>query len=100
MVEQICPGASAQPCIGKHFERPPLFCAKVNPRQTNASQRQNFPADRICHLTMYANRGCCRPRVALRSDLAPEQRAEALRIGRIGFASAGSKRKPKEAIAA
>jgi hypothetical protein len=38
--------------------------------------------------------------VALRSDLAPEQRAEALRIGRIGFASAGAKRKPKEAIAA
>jgi len=31
--------------------------------------------------------------VALRSDLAPEQRAEALRIGRIGFASAGAKRK-------
>jgi hypothetical protein len=26
--------------------------------------------------------------VALRSDLAPEQRAEALRIGRIGFTSA------------
>jgi hypothetical protein len=38
--------------------------------------------------------------VALRSDLAPEQRAEALRIGRIGFASAGAKRKPKKAIAA
>ena len=38
--------------------------------------------------------------VVLRSDLAPEQRAEALRIGRIGFASAGAKRKPKEAIAA
>jgi hypothetical protein len=38
--------------------------------------------------------------VALRSDLAPEQRTEALRIGRIGFASAGAKRKPKEAIAA
>jgi hypothetical protein len=38
--------------------------------------------------------------VALRSDLAPEQRPEALRIGRIGFASAGAKRKPKEAIAA
>src|SRR6266850_7748501 len=38
--------------------------------------------------------------VALRSDLAPEQRAEALRIGRIGFASAGAKRRPKEAIAA
>jgi hypothetical protein len=38
--------------------------------------------------------------VALRSDLAPEQRAEALRIGRIGFASAGARRKPKEAIAA
>jgi len=38
--------------------------------------------------------------VALRSDLAPKQRAEALRIGRIGFASAGAKRKPKEAIAA
>jgi hypothetical protein len=35
-----------------------------------------------------------------RSDLSREQRAEALRIGRIGFASAGSKRKPKEAIAA
>jgi hypothetical protein len=38
--------------------------------------------------------------VALRSDLAPEQRLEALRIGRIGFASAGAKRRPKEAIAA
>jgi hypothetical protein len=38
--------------------------------------------------------------VALRSDLAPEQQAEALRIGRVGFASAGAKRKPKEAIAA
>jgi hypothetical protein len=38
--------------------------------------------------------------VALRSDLAPEQRGEALRIGRIGFASAGAKRKPKAAIAA
>ncbi len=38
--------------------------------------------------------------VALRSDLAPEQRTEALRIGRIGFASAGAKRKPKETIAA
>jgi hypothetical protein len=37
---------------------------------------------------------------ALRSYLAPEQRVEALRIGRIGFASAGAKRKPKEAIAA
>jgi hypothetical protein len=37
---------------------------------------------------------------ALRSDLAPEQRAKALRIGRIGFASAGARRKPKEAIAA
>jgi hypothetical protein len=33
MGEQSCPGAAAQPCIGKHFERPPLFCAKVNPRQ-------------------------------------------------------------------
>jgi hypothetical protein len=38
--------------------------------------------------------------VALRSDLAPEQRAAALRIGRVGFASAGAKRKPKAAIAA
>jgi len=37
---------------------------------------------------------------ALRSDLTPKQRTEALRIGRIGFASAGAKRKPKEAIAA
>ena len=36
----------------------------------------------------------------LRADLAPQQRAEALRIGRIGFASAGAKRKPKEAAAA
>jgi len=33
----------------------------------------------------------------LRSDLA---RSEALRIGRIGFGSAGAMRKPKEAIAA
>jgi hypothetical protein len=31
--------------------------------------------------------------VALRSDLGPEKRAEALRIGRIGFANAGAKRK-------
>jgi hypothetical protein len=38
--------------------------------------------------------------VTLRSDLAPEQRAEALRIGRIGFASAGAKRKRREAIVA
>jgi hypothetical protein len=38
--------------------------------------------------------------VVLRSDLAPEQRAEALRIGRVGFASAGARRKPKQAIAA
>jgi hypothetical protein len=38
--------------------------------------------------------------VALRSDLPVKQRAKALQIGRIGFASAGAKRKPKEAIAA
>jgi hypothetical protein len=38
--------------------------------------------------------------VTLRSDLGPEKRAEVLRIARIGFASAGAKRKPKEAIAA
>jgi len=38
--------------------------------------------------------------VVLRSDLAPERRAEVLRIGRIGFASAGAKRKPQEAVAA
>jgi hypothetical protein len=31
--------------------------------------------------------------VVLRSDLASDQRAEALRIGRIGFASAGARRK-------
>src|SRR5258708_3482408 len=37
---------------------------------------------------------------ALRSDLPPKQRTEAWRIGRIGFASAGAKRKPKEAAAA
>jgi hypothetical protein len=37
---------------------------------------------------------------AYSSDLAPEQRAEALRIRRIEFASAGAMRKPKEAIAA
>ncbi len=36
----------------------------------------------------------------LRADLTAERRAESLRIGRIGFASAGAKRKPKEAIAA
>jgi hypothetical protein len=36
MVEQRRSCAAAQPCVGKHFERPPLFCAKVNPRQTNA----------------------------------------------------------------
>jgi len=35
--------------------------------------------------------------VVLRSDLAPEKRAEALRIGRIGFASAGAKRRQKAA---
>jgi hypothetical protein len=39
-------------------------------------------------------------RGALRKDLTEEQKAQALRIGRIGFASAGAKRKPKEAIAA
>src|SRR5260370_33549642 len=33
--------------------------------------------------------------VALRSDLAPEQRVKATRTGRIGFASAGAKRKAK-----
>jgi hypothetical protein len=38
--------------------------------------------------------------VALRSDLTPQQRVKATRIGRIGFASAGAKRKPKAAIAA
>ncbi len=37
---------------------------------------------------------------ALRSDLTPKQRTAASRIGRIGFASAGAKRKPKQAIAA
>jgi hypothetical protein len=37
---------------------------------------------------------------ALRADLTAEQRVKATRIGRIGFASAGAKRKPKEAIAA
>ena len=42
----------------------------------------------------------CTSSMALRSDLTVEQRAEALRIGRVGFASAGAKRKPKEAIAA
>jgi len=42
----------------------------------------------------------CTSSMALRSDLTAEQRAEAIRIGRIGFASAGAKRKPKEAIAA
>ncbi len=31
--------------------------------------------------------------VALRSDLTPEQRVEAQQIGRIGFASAGARRK-------
>ena len=31
--------------------------------------------------------------VVLRSDLTPEQRAEAVQIGRIGFASAGARRK-------
>jgi hypothetical protein len=38
--------------------------------------------------------------VALRSDLTPEQRAEAVQIGRIGFASASARRRPKAAIAA
>ena len=37
---------------------------------------------------------------ALRSNLSPAQRVKATRIGRIGFASAGAKRKPKQAIAA
>jgi hypothetical protein len=36
----------------------------------------------------------------LRSDLTAEERVKATRIGRIGFASAGAKRKPKEAMAA
>jgi len=40
--EQSCPGAAAQPCVGKQFERPPLFCAKVNPRQTNAPPASEF----------------------------------------------------------
>jgi hypothetical protein len=71
--EQSCPGAAAQPCVGKQFERPPLFCAKVNPRQTNAPQRQNFLADRICHLTVYANRGCRRPRAIRRRSAEPRE---------------------------
>jgi hypothetical protein len=49
-------GAAAQPCGGKHFERQALLPAEVNPCHTNAPQRQNFLADRICHLTVYANR--------------------------------------------
>jgi len=35
----------------------------------------------------------CTSSMALRSDLTAEQRAEALRIGRIGFASAGARGK-------
>jgi len=34
-----------------------------------------------------------KPVAALRSDLTAKERAEALRIGRIGFASAGARRK-------
>ncbi len=71
MGEQSCPRAAAQPCIGKHFERPPLLPAEVNPRQPNAPQRQNFLADRICHLRTYANRDA-RPRPGISSSsLAP-----------------------------
>jgi hypothetical protein len=46
-----------------------------------------------------ANILTCTSSMALRSDLAPEQRAKALQIGRIGFASTGARRKPKESIA-
>jgi len=87
----------------------------------SASWRALDPVEKACPLTFAAGRtiqrqsrgGLRRSRiargadpetgikiVALRSDLAPEQRAEALRIGRIGFASAGARRKPKQAIAA
>jgi hypothetical protein len=116
MGEQICPGAAAQPCIGKHFERPPLFCAKVNPRQISAPSVRVFrpivyatlrcmpigaAADREqCYRPAERHTSSSRIMVALRSDLAPEQQTEALRIERIGFASAGTERKPKEAIAA
>ncbi len=50
--EQSCPGAAAQPCVGKQFKRPPLFCAKVNPRQTNA------PSVRVFRPIVYATLRC------------------------------------------
>ncbi len=67
MGEQSCPGAAAQPCIGKHFERPPLFCAKVNPRQTKPpasefSGRSYMPPYDVCQSGLPADREqCCRP---------------------------------------
>ena len=50
-------------------------------KQSNRSHRRQHP-----HLQLLDG---------LRSDLTLEQRAEALRIGRIGFASAGARRKPQ-----
>jgi hypothetical protein len=56
MAEQRCPGAAAQSCVGEHFERAALLSAEVNPRHTNAPQRQKVLADGICQLTVCANR--------------------------------------------
>jgi hypothetical protein len=56
MADQRRPGAAAQSCVGEHFERAPLLSAETNPRHTNAPQRQKVLADRICHLTVCANR--------------------------------------------
>ena len=56
MADQRRPGAAAQSCVGEHFERAPLLSAEMNPRHTNAPQRQKVLADRICHLPVCANR--------------------------------------------
>ena len=56
MADQRRPGAAAQSSVGEHFERAALLSAEMNPRHTNAPQRQKVLADRICHLAMCANR--------------------------------------------
>src|ERR1700730_2712363 len=54
MADQRRPGAAAQSCVGEHFERAPLLSAEMNPRHTNAPQRQKVLTDRICHLPVWA----------------------------------------------
>jgi hypothetical protein len=56
MADQRRPGAAAQSCVGEHFERAALLSAEMTPHHTNAPQRQNVLADRICHLVVCANR--------------------------------------------